>query len=165
MDCGLTGSSVHEISQTSILEWIAISCSKGFSPPKDWTCVSCISWWILWHGATWEPVLSYHIIMSQLSSVQSVSHVWLFATPWTAACQASLSITNSWSLLKLTSIESVITSNHLVICRPLLLLPSVFPGIRVFSDESVLHIRWPKYWSFSFSLSPSQSWIFRTDLL
>ena len=75
--------------------------------------------------------------------------------PWTAACQPSLSITNSWSLLKLMSIESVMTSNHLILCRPLLLPPSVFPTIRVFSNESVLHIRWPKYWSFSFNISLS----------
>ena len=83
------------------------------------------------------------------SSVQSLSHVWLFATPWTAACQASLSTTNSWSLLKLMSIESVMPSNHLILCRPLLLPPSIFYSIRVFSNESVLHIRWPKYWSFN----------------
>ena len=89
------------------------------------------------------------------SSVQSFSCVRLFATPWTAACQASLSITNSQSLLKLMSIESVMPSNHLVLCCPLLLPPSIFPSIRVFSSESVLHIRWPKYWSFSFSISPS----------
>ena len=79
-------------------------------------------------------------------------------TPWTAACQASLSITNSWSLLKFMSIESVIPSNHLILCHPLLLLPSVFPSIRVFSNESVLRIRWPKYWSFSFSISPSNEY-------
>ena len=84
-----------------------------------------------------------------------LSHVQLFATPWIAACQASLSITNSWSLPKLLSIESVMSSNHLILCRPLLLLPSVFPSIRVFSNESALHIRWPKYWSFSFNISPS----------
>ena len=88
-------------------------------------------------------------------SVQSLSRVRLFATPWIAACQASLSITNSWGLLKLTSIESVIRSNHLILCHPLLLLPSILPSIRVFSKESVLHIRWPKYCSFSFSISPS----------
>ena len=89
------------------------------------------------------------------SSVQSLSHVQPFATPWTAACQASLSITNSRSLLKLMSIESMKTSSHLILCHPLLLPPSIFPRIRVFSNESVLHIRWPKYWSFSFSISPS----------
>ena len=87
--------------------------------------------------------------------VRSLSHVQLFATPWTAACQASLSFTISWSLLKLMSIESVMPSNHLILCRPLLLLPSIFPSIRVFSNESTLHIRWPKYWSFSSNISPS----------
>ena len=89
------------------------------------------------------------------SSVQSLHHVRLFMTPWTAAHQASLSITNSQSLLKLISIESVMPSNHLILCRPLLLLPSIFPSIRVFSNESALGIRWPKYWSFSFNISPS----------
>ena len=79
-------------------------------------------------------------------------------TPWTVACQASLSITNSQTLLKLMSMESVMPSNHLILCHPLLLLPSIFPSIRVFSDESVLHIRWPKYWSFSFSISPSNEY-------
>ena len=92
---------------------------------------------------------------SQFSSVQSLSRVQLFATPWTAARQASLSITNSWSLPKLMSTESVMPSTHLILCRYLLLLPSIFPRIRVFSSESALHIRWPKYWSFSFSISPS----------
>ena len=87
----------------------------------------------------------------QFSSVRSLSHVWLFAAPWTAACQASLSITNSRSLLELMSIELVMSSNHLILCFPLLLLPSIFPSIRVFSNGSALHIRWPKYWSFSFS--------------
>ena len=86
-----------------------------------------------------------------------LSRVQLFATPWTAACQASLSITNFWSLLKLMSIESVMPSNHLILCRHLLLLlPSIFPSIRVFSNESALCIRWPKYWSFSFNISPSK---------
>ena len=94
----------------------------------------------------------------QFSSVQSLSHVRLFVTPWTAAWQASLSITNSQSLLKLMSIESVMPSNHLILCCPLLLPPSIFPSIRVFSNESVLHIRWPKYWSFSFSISPSNEY-------
>ena len=91
----------------------------------------------------------------QFSSVQSLSRVRLFVTPWTAACQASLSITNSQSLLKLMPIESVMPSNHLILCHPLLLPPSIFPSIRVFSSESDLHIRWPKYWSFSFYISPS----------
>ena len=99
--------------------------------------------------------LTVHQPTHHFSSVQSLSHVWLFATPWTAACQDSLSITNCWSLLKLMSIESVMPSNHLILCHPLLLLPSIFPSIRVFSNESALHIRWPKYWSFSFNISPS----------
>ena len=93
-----------------------------------------------------------------ISSVQSLSCVQLFVTPWTAARQAFLSITNSWSLLKLMSIESVMPSSHLILCHPLLLLPSVFPSIRVFSSESALHIRWPKYCSFSFSISPSNEY-------
>ena len=88
-------------------------------------------------------------------SVQLLSSVRLFATPWTAACQASLSITNSQSLLRLMSIELVMPHNHLILCHPLLLLPLIFPSIRVFFNESVLGIRWPKYWSFSFSISPS----------
>ena len=90
----------------------------------------------------------------QAQSVQSLSCVRLSVTPWTAACQASLSITNSQSLLKLMSIESVIPSNHLILCGPLLFLPSIFPSIRVFLNELVLRIRWPKYWNFSFSISP-----------
>ena len=92
------------------------------------------------------------------SSVQSLSRVRLFATPWTAARQASLSIANSWSLPKLMSIELVMPSSHLILCCPLLLLPSIFPSIRVFSNESVLYIRWPKYWSFTFSISPSNEY-------
>ena len=90
-----------------------------------------------------------------MSSVQSLSHVQHFATPWTAAHQASLSITNSWSLLKLMSVKPVMPSNHLILCRPRLLLPSIFPSIKVFSNESVLCITWPKYWGFSFNISPS----------
>ena len=105
----------------------------------------------------------------QFSSVQSLSHVRLFVNPWTTACQASLSITNPRSLPKLMSIELVIPSNHLVLCRPLLLLPSIFPNIRVFSSESALRIRWPKYWSFSFNISPSNEYsgliFFRMDWL
>ena len=92
----------------------------------------------------------------QFSSVQSLSRVWLIATPWITARQASLSITDSRSLLKLMSIESVLPSKHLILCRPLLLLPTIPPSIRVFSNESTLHMRWPKYWSFSFSISPSK---------
>ena len=95
--------------------------------------------------------------MNLLASVQSLSRVQLFVTPWTAAHQASLSI-NSWSLLKLMCMKSVMPFNHLILHRPLLLLPSIFPSIRVFSSESVLPIRWPKYWSFSFSISPSNEY-------
>ena len=106
-------------------------------------------------------------IIKLFSSVQSLSSVWLFASPWTVARQASLFITNSQSLLKLMSIELVMPSNHLIRCRPLLYLPSIFPNIRVFSNESVLHIRWPKYWSFSISPSNEYSGLisFRMDWL
>ena len=119
-----------------------------------WVCF--FHFWVQW-------------ILVTLSSVQSLSWVWLFATPWTAAHQASLSITNSQSLLKLISIELVMPSNHLILCRPLLLPPSIFPSIRVFSNESALHIRWPKYWSFSFNIGPSSAYSglisFRMDWL
>ena len=98
---------------------------------------------------------TYTMKNSQFSSVQSLSHVRLFVTSWTAVHQAFLSITNSWSLPKLMSIESLMASNHLILCRRLLLLPSIFPSIRVFSNESALHFRWPKYWSFSFNISSS----------
>ena len=101
----------------------------------------------------WVP----RAVSARISAVQ-LSCIWLFVTPWIAARQASLSITNSQSLLKLMSMESVMPSNHLILCHPLLLLPSIFPSIRVFSKESVLHIRWPKYWSFSFSISPSNEY-------
>ena len=105
----------------------------------------------------------------QFCSVQLLNCVWLFMTPWTAAHHASLSITNSWSLLKLMSIESVMPSNHLILCCPLLFPPSSFPSIRVFSDGSVLRIRWPEYWSFSFSINPSNEYSglisFRVDWL
>ena len=102
-------------------------------------------------SSTWK-------VMDQFSSVQSLSRVRLFTTPWTAACQTSLSITNSWSLLKFMSIESMMPSNHLILCHPLLLPPSIFPSIRIFSSESFIRIRWPKYWSFSFSISPSNEY-------
>ena len=102
---------------------------------------------------------NYFLIkLYMFSSVQSLSHVQFFATPWTAACQASLSITNFPSLLKLKSLKLVMPSNHLILCHPLLLLPSIFPSLRVFSNESVLCIRWPKYGSFSFSISPSKDY-------
>ena len=104
----------------------------------------------------WRFLKTLKIHHHQFGSVQSLSRVPLFGTPWTAARQASLSITNSWSLLKFMSIKSVMSSNHLIFCSPLLLPPSILPSIRVFSNESVLHIRWPKYWSFSFSISHSK---------
>ena len=110
-------------------------------------------------------VVAVHFI--SLIAVQLLSCVPLSATPWTAARHASLSFTTSWSLLKLISLKSVMPSNHLILCHPLLLLPLIFPSIRVFSNESALHIRWPKYWSFSFSISPSNEYSglisFRTD--
>ena len=115
----------------------------------------------------WVPVPAQP--SSSVSSVQLFSCVQLFATPWTAACQASLSFTNSLSLLKLMSTELVMPSNHLILCHPLLLLPSIFPSIRVFSNQLILHIRWPKYWSFSFSISPPNEYSgpisFRMDWL
>ena len=104
-----------------------------------------------------SPAWAGRFLTTRLQSVQSLSHVRLFVTPWTAARQASLSITNSQSLLKLMSIESAMPFNHLILCRPLL-LPSILPSIRVFSNESVLCIRWPKYWSFSLSISPSNEY-------
>ena len=113
--------------------------------------------------------MRYHLTPVRISSVQSLSRVRLFVTPWNAICQASLSIASSWSLLKLMSIESVMPYSRLILCHPLLLLPSIFPSIRVFSNESVLCIRWPKYWSFSFSISPSNEYSglisFRIDWL
>ena len=117
------------------------------------------AWHAVVHGTpksqTWLSNWATIMIPIWVQSVQSLSRVWLFATPWTAARQASLSITNSRSLLKHMSIVLVMPSSHLILCRPFLLLPSIFPSIRVFSNESALRIRWPKYWSFSFNISPS----------
>ena len=111
------------------------------------------------NGGTFYKIFSqYSFKTVQFSSVQSLSRVWLFATSWTTARQASLSVTNSQSLLKLMSIESAMPSNHLILCHPLLFSPSIFPSIRVFSIESVLRIRWPKYWGFSFNISPSNEY-------
>ena len=115
------------------------------------------------------PFLDHPLYPTCIVVVRLLSHVRLFATPWTVAHQASLSFTISWSLLKLMSIESVMPSSHLILCRPFLLLPSVFPSIRVFSKESALRIRWPKYWSLNFSISPSNEYSglisFRNDRL
>ena len=130
-------------------------------------CVVVVTWlftFVKHYLSTETNTVWYHLYVESkknTSSVQLLSRVRLFATPWTTACQASLSIANTWSLLKLMSIESVVPSNHLILHRPLLLPPSIFPSIRVFSNESALRIRWLKYWSFSFSISPSnenQDW-------
>ena len=123
------------ILQVRILEWVAMTSSKGSSRPRDpvhFICMSCIDWGSFTTSTTWK-----------FSSFQSLSHVWLFETPWTAAHQTSLSITNSQSLPKLMSIELVMPSSHLILWLPLLLLPSSLPSIRVFSNESAPHIRWP----------------------
>ena len=123
---------------------------QGIFPSQGWIWVSCVS---LSPEPPGKP--SRWVSSVQFSSVQSFSRVWLFATPWIAARQVSLSITNSQSLLKLMCIKSVMPSSHLILCRPLLLLPPILPSFRVFSNESTLRMRWPKYWSFSFSIIPS----------
>ena len=129
----------------------SLPCWTSLPPTPHPTHLGCH------RSLSWVPCATQQI-PTQFSSVQLLSRIRLFATPWTAAHQASLSITNSQSLLKFTSIELVMPSNHLILCHPLLLLPSIFPSIRVFSNESVLRIRWPKYWSFSFSISPSNEY-------
>ena len=170
MDCGPSGSSVHEIFQAKILEWVAISFSRGSSGPGNWTWFSCTAGkflhcrQILYQlSDDWEKPNRY-----TLSSVHLLSHVQLFVTSWAPSCQASIHY-QLRGLLKLMSIESVIPSKHLILCRPLLLPSSIFPTIRVFSNESALHIRWPKYWNFSFSISPSNEYSglisFRMDWL
>ena len=158
----------------------SLSLSRGSSQPRDRTRESHIAgrFFNSWatreaHRKTTHLFLVLEIIQTNnkvfcvsmclsvfmvSQSVQSLSRVWLFAAPCTEARQASLSITNSWSLLKLLSIMSATLSHYLILCRPLLLPPSIFPSIRVFSKESVLCIRWPKYWSFSFSISPSSEY-------
>ena len=149
MDYSPRSSSVHGISQARILEWVAIYSSRGSCQPRDQTQVS--------HIASRLYHLSHQgSVKTSLSSVQLLSRVWLFATPQIAARQASLSNTNSRSSLRLTSIESVMPSSHLILCRPLLLLPPIPPSIRVCFNESTLCMRWPKYWSFSFSIIPSK---------
>ena len=132
------------------------SVFKGISIPFS---IVRVSVYIPTNSAGGFPFLhSLSSIYCLFSSVQLLSHVRIFVTPWTAARQASLSITKSWGLLKLVSIESVMPSNHLIFCRPFLLPPSIFPSIRVFSNQSVLCIMWPKYWSFSFSISLSSEY-------
>ena len=137
------------------------NCPISFrSGPHPACTTHLVKWTILpvWGQLSWRMVLSWALPGLSVSPVQLPSRVQLFATPWTSALQASLSITNSRSLLKLMSVESGMPSNHLILYRPLLLQPSIFPSISVFSNESVLHIRWPKYWSFSFSMSLSNEY-------
>ena len=172
MDQSLPGSSVHGDSPGKDTGMSCHSLLQGiFLTQEDPTwlfCGSCIA-----GGFFTDSLLLNHwgspISNYQFSSVQSLSRVWLFATPWITARQASLSITKSRSLLRLMSIESVMPSSHLILCCPLLLLPPIPPSIRVFSNESSLHMRWPKYWSFSFSISPSNEhpglFSFRMDWL
>ena len=136
--------------------WILYQLSHRGSPEIDHMAVLFLAFW---ETSMLFPILAvpvYNPTNSTFSSVQSLSSVQLFATPWIAAHQASLSITTSWSSLRLTSIESVMPSSHLILCRPLYLLPPIPLSIRVLSSESTLHIRWPKYWSFSFSITPSK---------
>ena len=154
MDCNPQGSFVQGILQARILEWVTIPFSKGSSWSRGRTWVSCIAGRFLtdWptreaHSSSWASI--------HFSSVQLLSRVWLFTTPWIAAHQASLSITNFRSSPKLLCIDSVMPSSHLILCHPLLLLPSIPPSIRVFSNEATLRMRWPKYWSFRLSISPS----------
>ena len=134
--------------------------------PKGERRRNCV--FIPWHFDCLSQLKSFYRLFV-ISSVQSLSRVWLSVNPWIVALQVSLSIANSWSLLKLMCIESEMPSNHRILGRPLILLPSVFPSIRIFSDESVLRIRWPEYWSFSFSISPSSEYpgliSFRMDWL
>ena len=148
--------------------------TKGKSLNQIYQWVHYSHYWIILHPRDKSHlIMVYNPFNMLLNSVSvqfsSISHVWLFATPWIAARQASLSITNSQSSLKLMSIESVMPSSHLILCRPLLLLPPIPPSIRVFSNESTLHMRWPKYWSFSLSMSPSNEHLglisFRMDWL
>ena len=156
-----------QLLQHKTLKYPVLGSRKVFLP--SWSGIGrhyFFTSWYIYHVQEWAEELLFRItenrIQYQFSSVQSLSHVRLFATPWTTAHQSSLSITNSWSLLKLTSIKLVMPSNHLILCRPLLFPPSIFPSIRVFSNESVLHIRWPKYWRSQLQHQSFQ-WIFRTD--
>ena len=151
MDCSPPGFSVYRILQAIKLEWVTIPFFfRGSSWPRDQIQVSCIAGRFL---TVWD---TREALQVWFSSVQSLSCVQLFVNPWIAAHQASLSITNSRSSLRLMSIESLMPSSHLILCCPFLLLPPIPPSIRVFSNESTLHMRWPKYWSFSFSIIPSK---------
>ena len=145
-------------SQTSLWIWITwailLKCTFWFTRSGTESETAFLTrFQVIWCYRSIAQTLN-----SKFRSVQSLSHVRLFVTPWTATCQASLSITNCWNLLKLMSIEMVLPSNHFILCHPLLLLPSLFPRIRVFSNQSLLCIRWPKYWSFSFNISPSDEY-------
>ena len=162
MDCGSPGSSVHGISQAKLLEWVATSgdlSNQGIEPISP-------AWQVDSLPLSHQQSPQFWVTPS---SVQSLSRVWLFVTPMDCSTSGFPVITNSQSLLKLMSIESAMPSSHLILCHPLLLLPSIFPSIRVFSNESVLCIRWPKYWNFSFSISPSNEYSglisFRMDWL
>ena len=146
-----------EREQLNISEHVwALPAFSGFQMRTwlSWEKLVCRTWSVNEIPCIYETCNFYTPV--QFSSVQSLSRVRLFVTPWIAVCQASLSITNSRSSLKLTSIESVMPSSHLILCRPLFLLPPIPPGMRVFSNESTLHMRWPEYWSFSFSIIPSK---------
>ena len=161
--------------QSEICLLIKLNVNRGQDSSSRWGGGGVWGWlatWLLFSIVDHNTCLQILWILPlplPLISVQSLSCVQLFATPWTAACQASLSITNSQSLLKLMSIASVMPSNYLILCHPLLLPPSIFPSIRVFSNELALCIRWPKYWSFSFNISPSNEYSglisFRMDWL
>ena len=156
---------VHGVtkSQTRVNYWTTTGATKflrcspscSLSSSQRYCLSSCNLYFLIFISFTFAEIIEkVPLWLDQFSSVQSFSRVQLFATPWTAARQASLSITKSWRPPKPTSIESVMPSNHLILCRPLLLLSSIFPSLRVFSSESSLWISWPKYWSFSFNISP-----------
>ena len=145
MDCSLPSSSVHGISQARILKWDVISFSRGLPDPGIKPMSSVLEGRFFTSLASREDRDKTCLHMQFIVAFQFLSSVQLFVIPWTAACHCSLSITNSRNLLKLMSIELVMPSKHLILCHPLLLPPSIFPSIRVFSNESVFHIRWPKY--------------------
>ena len=176
MDCGQSGSSVHGNfpGKNTLVGCHFIFQGIFLTQGLNLHLLCLLHWQVILYrlshqGSSQHITEPWSHCWQWFSSVQLLSHVWFFVNSWTAACQVSLSITNSQSILKLMSIESVMPSNHLIFCRPLLLLPSIFPSIRVFSNESVLGIRWPKYWSFNFSMSTSNEYsgliFFRKDWL